>query len=69
MVLYLLSKQSANPLVRNKWGETAFDAGAAVFEVWICEVRLFLYYSNYLDPGLGFATIRSRKMAWYLNPV
>jgi hypothetical protein len=38
VVLYLLSKQSADPLVRNDWGETAFDVAAAVFEVWICEV-------------------------------
>ncbi|KAJ6599189.1 hypothetical protein DFH09DRAFT_28203 [Mycena vulgaris] len=38
VVLYLLTKQSANPLIRNNWGETAFDAAAAVFEVWICEV-------------------------------
>ncbi|KAJ7591175.1 hypothetical protein C8J56DRAFT_1003730 [Mycena floridula] len=38
VVLYLLNKQSANPLVRNNWGETAYDAAAAVFEVWICEV-------------------------------
>ncbi len=43
VVLYLLTKQSANPLVRNNWGETAYDASAAVFEVWICEVsRLWL---------------------------
>ena len=39
VVLYLLTKQSADPLVRNNWGETAYDASAAVFEVWICEVR------------------------------
>ncbi|KAI9513191.1 hypothetical protein F5148DRAFT_279685 [Russula earlei] len=38
IVRYLLTKQSANPLVRNNWGETAYDASAAVFEVWICEV-------------------------------
>jgi hypothetical protein len=38
VVLYLLSKQSANPLVRNNRGETAFDVAATVFEVWICEV-------------------------------
>ncbi|KAH9994110.1 FYVE zinc finger-domain-containing protein [Russula compacta] len=38
IVLYLLTKQSANPLVRNNWGETAYDASAAVFEIWICEV-------------------------------
>lgn len=38
VVLYLLTKQSSNPLVRNNWGETAYDAAAAVFEVWICQV-------------------------------
>ncbi|OCH90699.1 FYVE-domain-containing protein, partial [Obba rivulosa] len=38
VVLYLLSKQNANPLVRNNWGETAYDVAAAVFEVWICEI-------------------------------
>ncbi|KAI0306973.1 hypothetical protein B0F90DRAFT_1813808 [Multifurca ochricompacta] len=38
VVLYLLTKLYANPLVRNNWGETAYDASAAVFEVWICEV-------------------------------
>lgn len=38
VVRYLLSKQGANPLVRNNWGETAYDAAAAVFEVWICQV-------------------------------
>ena len=39
IVLYLLNKQQADPLVRNNWGETAYDVAAAVFEVWICEVR------------------------------
>jgi ankyrin repeat protein len=38
VVFYLLAKQSANPLSRNNWGETAYDVAAAVFEVWICEV-------------------------------
>ncbi|EIW82417.1 hypothetical protein CONPUDRAFT_72656 [Coniophora puteana RWD-64-598 SS2] len=38
VVRYLLSKQNADPLVRNNWGETAYDAAAAVFEVWICEI-------------------------------
>lgn len=38
IVIYLLTKQEANPLVRNIWGETAYDAAAAVFEVGICEV-------------------------------
>ena len=50
VVLYLLTKQAANPLIRNKWGETAFDIAAAVFEVWICEVSeyavLFLSVPN-----------------------
>ncbi|KAG1775827.1 hypothetical protein EV702DRAFT_1234182 [Suillus placidus] len=38
IVIYLLTKQAANPLTRDIWGETAYDAAAAVFEVWICEV-------------------------------
>ena len=38
VVLYLLKKQRANPLVRNTSGETAYDIAAAVFEIWICEV-------------------------------
>ncbi|KAJ3833606.1 hypothetical protein F5878DRAFT_719413 [Lentinula raphanica] len=38
IVNYLLAKQNADPLVRNKWGETAYDVAAAVFEVWICAV-------------------------------
>jgi ankyrin repeat protein len=42
VVLYLLMKQHANPLVRNNWGETAYDIAAAVFEVWICEVSIAL---------------------------
>lgn len=42
VALYLLKKHRAEPLVRNNWGETAYDAAAAVFEVWICEVLLTL---------------------------
>jgi hypothetical protein len=38
VVMYLLSKKAADPLVRNNWGETAYDVAASVFEVWICEV-------------------------------
>ncbi|KAF8351322.1 hypothetical protein F5887DRAFT_936941 [Amanita rubescens] len=37
IVLYLI-RQGADPLIRNKWGETAYDTAAAVFQVWICEV-------------------------------
>jgi hypothetical protein len=38
VVHYLVTKQAANPLVRNNWGETAYDAAVAVFEIWISEV-------------------------------
>jgi hypothetical protein len=38
VVLYILNKQSADPLARNNWGETAYDVAAAVFEIWICEI-------------------------------
>ncbi|KAF8138606.1 FYVE-domain-containing protein [Boletus edulis] len=38
VVTYLLSKQAADSLVRNNWGETAYDVAASVFEVWICEI-------------------------------
>lgn len=41
VVMHLLSKQAADPLVRNNWGETAYDIAASVFEVWICEVYHF----------------------------
>lgn len=47
VVLYLLSKMSANPLIRNNWGETAFDVAAAVFEIWICEVIIFQLQHSY----------------------
>ncbi|KAH9943326.1 uncharacterized protein BXZ73DRAFT_87675 [Epithele typhae] len=40
IVLYLLNKQQADPLVRNNWGETAYDVAAAVFEVWILLQRI-----------------------------
>lgn len=48
VVLYLLTKQAADPLVRNDWGETAYDVAAAVFEVHIVQVCRFLI----LLPGL-----------------
>ncbi|KAF7352895.1 Ankyrin unc44 [Mycena venus] len=53
VVLYLLAKQSANPLIRNNWGETAFDAAAAVFEVWICETRAASRFSKRPKPNDG----------------
>lgn len=43
VVRYLLAKQSANPLIRNNWGETAFDIAAAVFEIFICQVMGYLW--------------------------
>lgn len=36
--VHLLLKRGADPLARNKFGETAFDLAAGVFEVRICEV-------------------------------
>lgn len=50
VVLYLLSKQRVDPLVRNNWGETAFDIAAAVFEVWICEVTIAPYDKSNTHP-------------------
>ncbi|KAJ3728963.1 ankyrin repeat-containing domain protein, partial [Lentinula guzmanii] len=38
IVNYLLNTHSADPLMRNNYGETAYDLAAAVFEVGICEV-------------------------------
>jgi len=51
IVRYLLTKQLANPLVRNNWGETAYDTSAAVFEVWICEVRQLLLSASATSDG------------------
>ena len=71
VVLYLLSKQAANPLIRNNWGETAYDVAAAVFEIWICDVRLPVYYSP--SPThtaqLGFATSRGGLVAHINCPI
>ena len=58
IVRYLLTKRSANPLVRNNWGETAYDASAAVFEVWICEVRQLLLSAS--ATGDDFSQLLSR---------
>ena len=55
VVLYLLTKQQADPLVRNNWGETAYDVAAAVFEIWVCEVSTLvldtLPFFSSLFPG------------------
>lgn len=65
MVLYLLSKQNANPLIRNNWGEAAYDAAAAVFEVWICEVDIpFVPMVLHFSVPLDLTTSRSRTLAW-----
>lgn len=58
-MLYLLNKQSANPLIRNNWGETAFDAAAAVFEIWICEVGFWspLLSMSLTNHWLGFTKV------------
>ena len=60
VVLYLLSKQSADPLIRNNWGETAYDAAAAVFEVWICEVTSEIVIIN--RQNLNFLDIGTAKV-------
>lgn len=52
VVLYLLSKQRADPLIRNNWGETAYDIAAAIFEAWICEVCIHTASST---PPLHFS--------------
>lgn len=57
VVLYLLTKQQADPLVRNNWGETAYDVAAAVFEIWVCEVRVRTDFARIF--GLNAALHRS----------
>lgn len=49
IVMYLLTKQSADPLIRNKWGETAYDIAAAVFEIWVCEVSIGFQSPRYVS--------------------
>lgn len=66
IVLYLLTKQQADPLVRNNWGETAYDVAAAVFEIWICEVSDFAVRVSTVvvhTYRIGTATVRVREMA------
>jgi ankyrin repeat protein len=59
VVLYLLTKQSADPMIRNNWGETAYDAAAAVFEVWICEVSAYRYITTpLLNVSIGSSESR-----------
>ncbi|KAK7695501.1 hypothetical protein QCA50_000137 [Cerrena zonata] len=57
VVLYLLSKQSADPLIRNNWGETAYDAAAAVFEVWICEVLQKAEAEKWRGPSVPYNSL------------
>lgn len=38
VVLYLLQKARADPLIRNKWGETAYDVAVSVFEIHIASL-------------------------------
>jgi hypothetical protein len=64
IVHYLLTKQSANPLVRNNWGETAYDASAAVFEVWICEVRQLLLSVSATSDGFSQLLSRFEAEQW-----
>lgn len=64
IVLYLLTKQAANPLVRNNWGETAYDASAAVFEVWICEVCQLLLSASAASDGFSQELARFEAEQW-----
>ncbi|KZT66002.1 hypothetical protein DAEQUDRAFT_487317 [Daedalea quercina L-15889] len=57
VVLYLLTKQNADPFVRNNWGETAYDAAAAVFEVWICEVLQKAEIENWRNKHVAYNPI------------
>ncbi|KAI1796260.1 FYVE zinc finger-domain-containing protein, partial [Ganoderma leucocontextum] len=54
VVLYLLTKQQADPLVRNNWGETAYDVAAAVFEIWVCEVLQRFESEKWRDSSVPF---------------
>ncbi|CAG8848184.1 10947_t:CDS:2, partial [Racocetra persica] len=38
IVEYLLDRGGANPLIKNNFGETAYDAAATSQEVYICEL-------------------------------
>jgi ankyrin repeat protein len=64
IVRYLLTKQRANPLVRNNWGETAYDAAAAVFEVWICEVRQPSLSASAIRDGFSQVLSRFEAVQW-----
>lgn len=70
IVLYLLSKQFADPLIRNDWGETAYDIAAAVFEIWICEVTknfdaLYIRANGETAYIIGPSADRGRKVEAY----
>jgi hypothetical protein len=69
IVLYLLAKQSANPLVRNNWGETAYDASAAVFEVWICEVGQPPLSASAASDGFLQVLSRFEAEQWRLSSI
>lgn len=64
IVRYLLTKQSANPLIRNNWGETAYDASAAVFEVWICEVCQPSLFASAISDGFYQVLSRFEAEQW-----
>ncbi|KZS97901.1 hypothetical protein SISNIDRAFT_523239 [Sistotremastrum niveocremeum HHB9708] len=57
VVLYLLNKQNADPLVRNNWGETAYDVAAAVFEVWICEMLAKAEAERWSDGAAAYRSL------------
>lgn len=54
IIQFLTIKHHADPLLRNEWGETAFDLAAAVLEVEICAV-LASYEASVWTPSPGDA--------------
>jgi Ankyrin repeats (many copies) len=64
VVRYLLAKQSANPLIRNNWGETAFDIAAAVFEIFICQVMGLLLLMACWPDNFSQVLQQAEAQAW-----
>ena len=53
MVEYLLNETEADPLLCNKFGETAYDAAAAIGHVYLCELLEAAERSYWVDPTRG----------------
>ncbi|KAI7847538.1 ankyrin repeat-containing domain protein [Circinella umbellata] len=53
VVEYLLNETEADPLLCNKFGETAYDAAAAIGHVYLCELLEAAERSCWVDPTRG----------------